>query len=58
MKARGVAYLLITIRDDGKAAYVLEPVETECLHDKGHQMNGGGMWICLGCRADITPENR
>jgi hypothetical protein len=30
MKARGVAYLLITIRDDGKAAYVLEPVETEC----------------------------
>jgi hypothetical protein len=24
MKARGVAYLLITIRDDGKAAYVLD----------------------------------
>jgi hypothetical protein len=57
MKARGVAYLLITIRDDGKAAYVLEPVEAECAHDKGHEMNGVGMWICLGCRADITPEN-
>lgn len=48
---------LITIRDDGKAAYVLEPVEVECKHDKGHELNGVGMWICLGCRADITPEN-
>ena len=34
MKARGVAYLLITIRDDGKAAYVLEPVEAECEHTR------------------------
>jgi hypothetical protein len=25
MKKRGVAYLLITIRDDGKAAFVIEP---------------------------------
>jgi hypothetical protein len=25
MKKRGVAYLVITIRDDGKAAYTLEP---------------------------------
>ena len=31
MKARGVAYMLITIRDDGKAAYVLEPNEPECI---------------------------
>ena len=31
MKARGVAYMLITIRADGKAEYVLEPNEPECL---------------------------
>lgn len=41
MKDRGIAHLMITLRDDGKAAYVLEPVEAEC----------------LGCRADIAPEN-
>ena len=29
MKARGIAYLLITIRDDGKAAYVLDNVIPE-----------------------------
>lgn len=31
--------------------------EKECPHDVGHELNGVGMWICLGCRADITPEN-
>ena len=29
MKEKGIAYLLITIRDDGKAAYVLEPAEPD-----------------------------
>lgn len=33
------------------------PVRKECMHDAGHELNGVGMWICLGCRADITPEN-
>lgn len=56
MKDRGIAYLLITLRDDGKAAYVMEPMEEECPHNMGHELNGVGMWICLGCRADITPE--
>lgn len=56
MKDRGIGYLLITLRDDGKAAYVMEPMEEECRHDMGHELNGVGMWICLGCRADITPE--
>jgi hypothetical protein len=35
MKARGVAYLLITIRDDNKAAYVLEPAE-QAGNEKDH----------------------
>jgi len=56
MKDRGIAYLLITLRDDGMAAYVMEPMEEECPHNMGHELNGVGMWICLGCRADITPE--
>jgi len=57
MKDRGIAYLLITLRDDGKAAYVMEPLEEEeCRHDAGHDLNGVGMWICNSCRADITPE--
>jgi hypothetical protein len=29
----------------------------ECRHDGGHELNGVGMRICLGCRADISPEN-
>jgi hypothetical protein len=56
MKDRGIGYLLITLRNDGKAAYVMEPMEEECPHNTGHELNGVGMWICLGCRADITPE--
>jgi hypothetical protein len=31
--------------------------KNECLHNAGHKLNGVGMWICLACRADITPEN-
>jgi len=31
--------------------------KAECLHNAGHELNGVGMWICLACRADITPEN-
>lgn len=27
MKDRGIGYLLITLRDDGKAAYVMEPLD-------------------------------
>ena len=58
MKDRGIGYLQITLRDDGKAAYVIEPMEMEeCQHNMGHELNGVGMWICLGCRADITPES-
>jgi len=57
MKDRGIGYLLITLRDDGKAAYVMESMEEEeCRHDAGHDLNGVGMWICNTCRADITPE--
>jgi len=29
MKERGIAYLLITIREDGKCAYVMEPEDGE-----------------------------
>lgn len=57
MKDRGIGYLLITLRDDGKAAYVMEPLEEECPHNMGHELNGVGMWICKSCRADITPES-
>jgi hypothetical protein len=32
-------------------------LEKECPHDVGHELNGVGMRICLGCRADVTPEN-
>ena len=28
-----------------------------CKHDAGRELNGVGMWICLGCRADISQEN-
>jgi hypothetical protein len=31
--------------------------KAECRHNAGHELNGVGMWICLACRADITPEN-
>ena len=31
--------------------------KAECLHNAGHELNGVGMWICLTCRADITPDN-
>jgi hypothetical protein len=34
-----------------------EEKKSECLHDKGHELNGVGMWICLACRADITPDD-
>ncbi len=30
MKDRGIGYLLITLRDDGKAAYVMEPEDLSC----------------------------
>lgn len=56
MQEKGIREIHITIKD-GKAAYVIDPVAVECKHDAGHEMNGVGMWICLGCRADITPEN-
>lgn len=40
MKDRGIGYLLITLRDDGKAAYVMEPMGEECPHTVGHELNG------------------
>jgi len=58
MKEKGIAYLLITIRDDGKAAYVLEPVEADDAGEAVKLQNalpGVGEWAEGRLRVEEAP---
>ena len=55
MKSKGIAYMVIMIRDDGKAAYVLEPNEPDEVVKLQNALPGVGEWAEGRLRVEEAP---